>query len=86
MTNTPTPAVVARAATTRMTASATGLTLLGIFGPDSDLRALVRLPGGRVREVSHGTRLSHGRVVGIDAEGLMLEQAGRTRRIPVAGG
>jgi Tfp pilus assembly protein PilP len=62
------------------------LNLLGIFGTDNDLRALVRLPGGRVRQVRTGTRLAAGKVVAIDAEGLILLKGTRSTRIALPGG
>ena len=62
------------------------LTLLGIFGPNEDLRALVRLPGGAVRTVEPGQRFGRGKIVGIDAAGLMVLKNGQTRRISMPGG
>lgn len=84
MSNTKTPAAVARMATTR--AETGDFTLLGVFGPEAGMRALVRLSGGRVKQVEPGDRLPQGRVVAIDAEGLMVERHGQTRRIAIAGG
>lgn len=76
--------IVARNATIR--ADTRGFTLLGVFGPETDMRALVRLSGGRVKQIETGARLPLGRVVAIDADGLMVERRGRTERVPVAGG
>lgn len=77
--------IVEEAATQAAKIRANTLTVLGVFGPSGDLRALVRLPGGKVEEVSAGDRTRAGEVLGIDAEGLMLRHGGRTRRIGIAG-
>ncbi len=86
MSNPTTSPTVANAATVQMPpAAASDLMLLGVFGPETDLRALVRLPGGRLRKVSRGARLAQGRILAIDTQGLILERKGQARRIPVAG-
>lgn len=84
MSSSKTPATVARHATTR--ADTSGFTLLGVFGPEARMKALVRLSGGRVKQIETGARLPQGRVVAIDADGVMVERHGKTHRIPVAGG
>ncbi len=81
-----TPANVAEHATQRDVLTHGKLNVLGIFGTDDDLQALVRMPGGRVRRVSKGTRLAAGKVVAIDAGGLMVLKGGRSRRIALPGG
>lgn len=80
-----TPARVAATATARGVLDRNRLTLIGIMGPASAPRALVRLPGGRIKEVAPGDRLSQGRVLAIDADGLVLQSGGGTRRLTVAG-
>ena len=64
----------------------TGLSLLGVFGPADDLAALVRAPGGTIRRVTTGQKISAGRIVGIDENGLILEKNGRTRRLALPSG
>ncbi|WP_282151357.1 hypothetical protein [Ruegeria atlantica] len=59
--------------------------VLGIFGPKADMRALVRLSSGRVKEVKPGSRVSSGTVIAIDDEGVMLRQSGQTKRIVIPG-
>ena len=71
-----TPANVAKLATQSGVLSRTSLSLIGVFGPDQNLQALVRQPNGRIQRVARGARLSAGRVVGIDAKGLMLDRNG----------
>lgn len=62
------------------------LGLLGLFGPETDLRALIRLPNGRVKTVSKGSRIARSKVLGIDPKGVVLESGGKTRRIEMPGG
>ncbi len=81
-----TPAVVAQHATQTDALNPSRLTLLGIFGPNDDLRALVRLPGGKVRTLAPGQRFGRSKIVGIDAAGLMVVKNGQTRRISMPGG
>ena len=72
-------------ATSRDALDTRNLSLLGLFGPDRDMRALVRMPGGRVIRVETGTRLNGGTVSAIDADGLILQKRGKTRRIAMPG-
>lgn len=76
-----TPANVADLATTPKALPQGGLTLIGLTGNAQGFRALVRLPGGRIKTVEPGTRLAQGQVVAIDGDGLMLQHMGKTRRI-----
>ena len=77
---------VAATATSKGVLEKGELTLLGLFGPEADLAALVRLPGGRILKVVAGDRLDQGRVVAIDSEGLMLQRGGATSRITIPEG
>jgi hypothetical protein len=61
------------------------INLLGIYGPKNSLRALVRLPSGRIQKVEAGKRFGLGRIVGIDADGLMVLKNGQTRRVEISG-
>ena len=78
-------AKVAQLATRSKALNPSSLTLMGLFGPAENLSALMRLPSGRVRRVSRGTRLPSGRIVGIDANGVLLEKNGTTRRLAMPG-
>ncbi|OIQ33605.1 MAG: hypothetical protein BM562_00860 [Alphaproteobacteria bacterium MedPE-SWcel] len=60
-----------------------GLALIGLFGPQDALQGLVRLSSGRIKTVKPGERLTIGRIVGIDAEGLLVERAGTVARLPI---
>jgi len=73
-----TPANVAEMATQSGVLSRTGLSLIGVFGQEANLQALVRDSNGKVHRVAKGTRLAAGRIVGINAAGVMLEKHGRT--------
>ncbi|MFV0514891.1 MAG: hypothetical protein ACK5MY_14875 [Jhaorihella sp.] len=81
-----TPANVAAKATIAGVLDRHEVSLIGVFGSDSDMKAMVRLPGGRIKAVRTGARLAQGRVVGIDAEGLMLQVNGRIRRLALPSG
>lgn len=78
-------ATVKSAATQKSALKKNSVSLLGVFGPKSDLRALMRLSSGRVKEVKLGSRVSSGTVVAIDSDGVMLRQSGQTRRIAIPG-
>ncbi len=76
---------VTSAATQQGALSKNSITLLGVFGPKADMRALMRMSSGRVKEVKLGSRVSSGTIVAIDAEGIMLRQSGQTTRIAIPG-
>lgn len=61
------------------------LSLLGLFGDQDNLRALVRLSNGRIKTVALGSRVERSTVMGIDAKGIVLEKSGRTQRIEMPG-
>ncbi|KUJ80934.1 hypothetical protein AVO45_06170 [Ruegeria marisrubri] len=73
------------AATQRGALSKHSVAVLGVFGPANNLRALVRLSGGRIKEVKPGSRVGSGKVIAIDATGVMLRQSGQTKRITIPG-
>lgn len=77
----PTPAPVQSAAASRGRMDLSEVNLLGTFGSRAAPRALVRLPGGRVVNVSVGDRLDGGRVADIDSGRLDYIVGGRTRRL-----
>lgn len=78
-----TPENVARLATQSDALSSGQLVLIGLFGPDDALTAMVRLPSGRIRQVKVGSNLASGRVVAIDHKGLVIERRGTTVRLSV---
>jgi hypothetical protein len=80
-----TPANVADLATRSQSLDLTGPTLLGIFGPTETLSALVRMPGGKTKRVKAGDKLGVGTVLGIDLDGVMLSQFGKTQRLNLPG-
>ena len=81
-----TPITAAHHATEPDALDTGSLCLLGLFGPDADMRALIRLPGGRVVRVEAGSRIKGSNVVAIDADGLILLKRGKTRRITMPEG
>jgi len=80
-----TSAKVAGLATQDNAVNRSNLSLLGVYGPEESLTALVRLPSGRTRKVTRGSRLSSARVVAIDAQGVVLSAQGETRRLAMPG-
>lgn len=76
-----TPARAAHAATQPNGIDRAKLTVLGVFGVSGKMAALVRLPTGQVQRVVAGDRLALGHVLAIDADGVMLQRAGRTDRL-----
>lgn len=83
--STKTPRNVAGQATQPSVLDRKSLSLLGLFGPQDDLQALVRLPNGRLKTVKTGSRISRSTVLGIDAKGLVLEKSGKSQRIEIPG-
>ena len=80
-----TPLNVANQATQTEALKRGGLNLLGLFGAENDLQAMVRLPSGRVKTVKTGSRIAQRRVLGIDPQGIVLEKSGRTQRFEMPG-
>ena len=76
---------VKSAATQRGALKKNSVSVLGIFGPTANMRALMRLSSGRVKEVKPGSRVASGRVVAIDEHGVMLQQSGQTKRMVIPG-
>lgn len=76
---------VQSAATQKGALKRNSVSVLGVFGPETQMNALMRLASGRVKQVKAGSRVGSGRVVAIDAQGVMLRQSGQTRRIAIPG-
>lgn len=53
------------------------LNLIGVYGGNSDRRALIRLPSGRFVKVEVGDRLDGGRVASISDDELRYVKGGR---------
>ena len=81
-----TPDNVAQTATQSDALPDGGTVLIGIFGAKSSPQALVRTASGRVKRTKNGSRIASSHVVAIDAEGLILERNGQTRRLAMPGG
>lgn len=76
---------VKTAATQKGALKKNSVSVLGIFGPKAELRALMRLSSGRVKEVKPGSRVASGTVMAIDEDGILLRQSGQTKRIVIPG-
>ncbi|WP_425043762.1 hypothetical protein [Primorskyibacter sp. S87] len=79
------PARVAASATQAGALDTNAMSLLGVFGPAGKMKAMVRLPGGRIKTVQNGSRLESGRIVAIDKDGVMVHRTGSTKRIQIPG-
>jgi hypothetical protein len=74
----PTPSRTADRATAKVGINLSEINLLGTFGASSNRRALVRLPSGRVVNLSVGDRVDGGRVQEIGDGRLGYVKSGRT--------
>lgn len=73
----PTSATVARSATSPNELRLGRMNLIGVYGGDSNRRALLRLPNGRFVKVKVGDRIDGGRVAAIDDSALRYVKGGR---------
>ncbi|NDV98926.1 hypothetical protein [Salipiger sp. PrR002] len=73
----PQSAGVAGNATQRHQIDLRDVALIGIYGKDSDRRALVRLPSGKYQKVQVGDRIDGGRIAAIDDDELRYVKSGR---------
>ena len=74
----PTRASVAQLATVVNAINLSSINLIGVYGSQSDRRALVRLKSGRYVKVEVGDRLDGGQVAAIGPEALIYVKNGRT--------
>ncbi|KAG1713598.1 hypothetical protein GQR58_002065 [Nymphon striatum] len=81
----PTGSAVAQNATLDNAINLRDMNLIGIYGGNSDRRALVRLSNGRYVRVTVGDRLDGGRVTAISAGALSYTKRGRALTLEVAG-
>ncbi|MEL7258988.1 MAG: hypothetical protein AAFN80_14250, partial [Pseudomonadota bacterium] len=73
----PTATTVARAATEQNVLKLRRVNLIGVYGSQSNRRALVRLPSGRYKKVQVGDRLDGGRVSAIGDSEIRYVKGGR---------
>lgn len=78
-------ATVKSAATQSGALKKNSVSVLGVFGPKSEMQALIRLSSGRVKKVKPGSRVASGKVIAIDEEGVVLRQSGQNHRIGIPG-
>ncbi|WP_368187415.1 hypothetical protein [Aestuariibius sp. HNIBRBA575] len=82
----PTPTSVASAATLDNAINLRRINLIGVYGSNSDRRALVRLSNGRYIKVSVGDRLDGGHVAAIGDTYITYTDRGRTTRLDMPAG
>lgn len=82
----PTRAYVAEQATTRVRMNLSQVNLLGTYGAGNSRRALVRLPSGRIVNLSVGDQVDGGRVQSIGDGRLGYVKSGRTVTLAMPGG
>ncbi len=76
--NATTSATAAAAATESADISRRSLALIGVFGPERDRYAMVRLPNGQMKRVRAGDALGSARIAGISANSVQIASGGRT--------
>lgn len=81
----PTKTTVARAATVENAINLRKVNLMGVYGSNSDRRALVRLPSGRLTKVKVGDRVDGGLVQSISSSSLIYIKNGKSRTLKVGG-
>lgn len=81
----PTKTTVARAATVENAINLRKVNLMGVYGSNSDRRALVRLPSGRLTKVKVGDRVDGGRVQSISSSSLTYIKNGKSRTLTIGG-
>ena len=79
------PANVARAATVQNAINLRKINLIGVYGSNSDRRALVRLPSGRFAKVQVGDKLNGGRVQSIASDSLTYIKGNRSYTLEIQG-
>ncbi|MBN7785705.1 hypothetical protein [Ponticoccus sp. (in: a-proteobacteria)] len=72
---------VARAATTSAPIPRAEPMLIGIFGSSDDASALVRLPSGKIAEVSKGSRIGRDTVVAVAEDSIILQRGKKAHRL-----
>ena len=59
--------------------------LIGTFGAPGARAGLVRMASGRIRRVAAGDTLLGGRIVRVEADGVLIDRNGTVGRLPLAG-
>ncbi|WP_116132101.1 hypothetical protein [Tropicimonas sp. IMCC34043] len=62
------------------------LTLIGVFGTDTDRSALVRYATGKIEKVALGAKLGGATVVAIDKDSLSIETGKSVRKLEMPAG
>jgi hypothetical protein len=76
---------VSKAATTSAPIPRAKPMLLGIFGSADDPSALIRLPSGKIAEVSRGDRLGPDTVLAVAEDSVILKRGNKAQRLTMPG-
>lgn len=76
---------VAKAATTSAPIPRSKPMLLGIFGSSEDPSALIRLPSGKVAQVTKGDRLGPDTVLAVAEDAVILKRGNKAQRLTMPG-
>lgn len=76
-----TPANVAEMATSKKVLERGTTDLIGLFGPENRMSALIRTPSGAIKRLEIGDKLGSGRIVAIDEQGVILSRNGQNSRL-----
>lgn len=57
--------------------------VIGVFGPENAMSAMVLMPNGKTESVQRGQRIKGKQVVRIDKDGVVLAHNGREERLPL---
>ncbi|MAC78958.1 MAG: hypothetical protein CML66_12935 [Rhodobacteraceae bacterium] len=79
----PTPPKVAGLATQSVDMARHHPVVIGVFGPENRMSAMVLMPNGKTEEVGVGQRIHGKQIVSIDKDGVILAHNGRAERLPL---
>ncbi|KUF11387.1 hypothetical protein [Pseudoponticoccus marisrubri] len=68
-------------ATTEAPLARDGMMLLGTFGTEASMSALIRLPDGQMHKVARGDKVGGHRVLGISDARVILQARGRSQTL-----
>ena len=85
MGTTDTPQIVKDEATQNAALTRSRAMLIGTMGPEGQMRALVRMAGGRVQSMEVGDRLEGGKIRAIEVGRLLLAKETQVKEMTLPG-